>query len=234
MIVWGGGTSSVERKNTGGLYDPALDSWTATSMGTGLPEARRYHTAVWTGREMIVWDGDPLTQSGGLYCACSGSSVNNWYPDADGDGFGSGSTGIPSCVQPPGYVADGNDCDDTSPDTHPGAPEINDGLDNQCPGDPAYGLVDEISGECGFHDAVDRDHYSWPAQAGAESYQVVRSTDARFAADCFVTTTTDAFWVDLDPVSEGTCHHYLVRALSPHTGSLGMDSAGTERTLHCP
>src|SRR5438876_3819498 len=32
------------------------DSWTATST-TGAPAARAFHTAVWTGSEMIVWGG---------------------------------------------------------------------------------------------------------------------------------------------------------------------------------
>ena len=32
------------------------DTWTATST-TNAPEARYYHTAVWTGSEMIVWGG---------------------------------------------------------------------------------------------------------------------------------------------------------------------------------
>ncbi len=32
------------------------DTWTATST-TGVPEAREFHTAVWTGSEIIVWGG---------------------------------------------------------------------------------------------------------------------------------------------------------------------------------
>ena len=58
MIVWGGnpspgGTLSL---NTGGKYDPATDSWTATST-TNAPSGRSGHTAVWTGSEMIIWGG---------------------------------------------------------------------------------------------------------------------------------------------------------------------------------
>jgi hypothetical protein len=42
--------------NTGGRYNPSIDSWTATST-TNTPAGRYWHTAVWTGSEMIVWGG---------------------------------------------------------------------------------------------------------------------------------------------------------------------------------
>ena len=59
MIVWGGRTrnfSDFFSLDTGGQYNPSTDSWTATSMAN-TPSARNYHTAVWTGSEMIVWGG---------------------------------------------------------------------------------------------------------------------------------------------------------------------------------
>jgi N-acetylneuraminic acid mutarotase len=57
MIVWGGyGCDGNCVSNTGGRYNPSTDSWTATST-TNAPEGRIYHTAVWTGSEMIVWGG---------------------------------------------------------------------------------------------------------------------------------------------------------------------------------
>ena len=60
MIVWGGyGCDGNCVSNTGGRYNPSTDSWTATST-TNAPEGAIYHTAVWTGTEMIVW--------GGFYC----------------------------------------------------------------------------------------------------------------------------------------------------------------------
>jgi len=58
MIVWG----SESFANTGALYDPALDSWSPTSTGAGVPTGRGRHSAVWTGSEMIVWGG--LTAGG--------------------------------------------------------------------------------------------------------------------------------------------------------------------------
>ena len=56
MIVWGGATSVFSYFNTGGRYNPATDSWTATN-NTDAPTARAYHTAAWSGTEMIVWGG---------------------------------------------------------------------------------------------------------------------------------------------------------------------------------
>lgn len=57
MIVWGGYYDShFTFQNSGGRYKPSTDSWAATST-TAAPAARAYHTAVWTGAEMIVWGG---------------------------------------------------------------------------------------------------------------------------------------------------------------------------------
>ena len=39
----------------GGKGGPAHDTWRTTS--TGVPSARRWHTVVWSGSEMIVWGG---------------------------------------------------------------------------------------------------------------------------------------------------------------------------------
>src|SRR5262249_57182157 len=80
MIIWGG------VGDTGGRYNPATDSWTATST-TNDPSARYLHTAVWTGSEMIVWggsDGSGLTNTGGRYCAQAGAPTPTPTPTATG------------------------------------------------------------------------------------------------------------------------------------------------------
>jgi hypothetical protein len=54
MVVWGGyGGADL---NSGGRYDPATDTWKATTT-VNAPEARELHTAVWTGSAMLVWGG---------------------------------------------------------------------------------------------------------------------------------------------------------------------------------
>ena len=39
-----------------------------------------------------------------------------WYEDADGDGYGSASTGVDACDAPAGHVSNGQDCDDSNSD----------------------------------------------------------------------------------------------------------------------
>ena len=71
MIVWGGTNASQgPNLDTGGRYDPATDTWHATSTVLA-PAARVLHSAVWSGSRMIIWgggdsSGTPLA-SGGLY-----------------------------------------------------------------------------------------------------------------------------------------------------------------------
>ena len=60
-------------------------------------------------------------------------SPNTWYRDADGDGFGSATETISSCMAPEGYVEDRSDCEDMISNVYPGAIEIcNDGRPNDC------------------------------------------------------------------------------------------------------
>jgi N-acetylneuraminic acid mutarotase len=82
MIVWGGygdpdgnGPMPPAFLNTGGIYDPETDTWTALNT-TGAPSPRKLHAAVWAGEigptpRMVVWGGYgggtdyPIT--GGMY-----------------------------------------------------------------------------------------------------------------------------------------------------------------------
>lgn len=81
MIVWGGSSydGTAHYWNTGGRYNPIADSWSATTV-TNAPVGREYHTAVWTGSEMVIWGGsyaDPLPHglnTGGRY----NPTVNSW------------------------------------------------------------------------------------------------------------------------------------------------------------
>jgi N-acetylneuraminic acid mutarotase len=89
MIVWGGLPASGADTNTGGRYAPATDTWTATPVTGSTPEARDFHTAVWTGTEMIVWGGALNTveiSTGGRYNPASltwtATSIGSNVPSA--------------------------------------------------------------------------------------------------------------------------------------------------------
>ncbi|MBU0690473.1 putative metal-binding motif-containing protein [bacterium] len=76
-----------------------------------------------------------------------------WYRDLDEDGYGDPSSPLISCVQPDGYVDNPGDCDDTESLAYTGAPEVCDGVDNDC-----NSLVDDNPVDCTVYYAdIDED-----------------------------------------------------------------------------
>ncbi len=63
-----------------------------------------------------------------------GPETFTWYRDADGDGHGIPASRTQTCdgTAPAGYAASFDDCDDAHASVYPGAPEICDGLANDC------------------------------------------------------------------------------------------------------
>jgi hypothetical protein len=61
----------------------------------------------------------------------------SYHLDEDGDGYGGGE-GVVACEQPSGWVVQGGDCHDDDPTAYPGseAPELPDGVDQDCDGNP--------------------------------------------------------------------------------------------------
>ena len=89
------------------------------------------------------------TQPSGYVLANGDCNDNNpaivapviYYTDADQDGFGDDATATPFCQAPVNMIAIGGDCDDTDNAVYPGAPEVCDGLDNNCNGQFDEGLT---------------------------------------------------------------------------------------------
>ncbi|MCZ7677597.1 MAG: MopE-related protein [Sandaracinaceae bacterium] len=76
---------------------------------------------------------------------CDGSTdegvTTTYYLDADGDGRGNPSIGMPACARPSGYVESAGDCDDTCSACWTGASESCDGRDNDCDGSTDEGVT---------------------------------------------------------------------------------------------
>jgi len=57
---------------------------------------------------------------------------DQFYRDADGDGYGNADDSTTACTAPTGYVSDNTDCNDDSAAANPGAEEVCDSIDNDC------------------------------------------------------------------------------------------------------
>jgi len=225
MIVWGGitGFSYGVVQDTGGRYDPASDTWSATATA-GAPAGRYVHSAVLAGALMLTWGGSILpggwsTDDGGEYCICAAAT---YHQDADGDGRGDPNVSVQACSPPAGFVADGSDCDDTDAAVW-GTPS------------EAQDLV-----------WLDGDTVSWtpPVEPGGAVvvYDLLRSeaaADFGAGAACAESDLPSTNAVDPTTPGSGAAFFYLVRAesrcLVGGQGPLGWASDGTPRTGRlCP
>jgi hypothetical protein len=124
------------------------------------------------------------------------------------------------------------DCSPSDPNTYPRAPEINDGLDNQCPGDEGSGMQDEIATL-----DVQVSALTWTPQPFATNYRVAMLTGIRYgSATCTGTlSTSDPFWQGSGGSNPplGRTTYFIVHAQAPHAGSWGRASSGVERTGLC-
>jgi hypothetical protein len=58
MVVWAGEQPGFNYNNTGGIYDPASDTWLGPTTTTSAPSARAFCASVWTGTRMLIWGGE--------------------------------------------------------------------------------------------------------------------------------------------------------------------------------
>ncbi len=116
-------------------------------------------------RDPHTWPGAPEVCDG-VDNDCDGTvdeevvDLPRWFFDADADGFGDATRSFAACVMPPNWVADPDDCDDTDPSRHPGAPETDcaDPVDYNCDGQAGTGDFDgdgePACAECDDEDAA--------------------------------------------------------------------------------
>jgi hypothetical protein len=61
-----------------------------------------------------------------------GQDLPTWYLDADQDGYGDDDSASQACTAPDGWIAQGEDCDDSDAAVNPGAEELCNGIDDDC------------------------------------------------------------------------------------------------------
>jgi hypothetical protein len=219
MLVWGDYTGpDPDLITAGGSYTPDTsvdhdgDGYTVCA-----GDCNDDNVAVHPGAQELCDDIDNI---------CSG--IIDLGCDDDDDGYCDAAMVVVGA--PVVCPAGGGDCNDHNIDTWPGAMEVNDGEDNQCPGEPGFGVVDELPGPSDMSAAG---VLFWPAQSGATLYEYVRSATPDFSDDCIIGTTAATSWMDPESPPAGVKFHYLCRAALPHPGTWGLDSQGIERTVPC-
>jgi hypothetical protein len=84
-------------------------------------------------KDGVLWPND---------CDDSNSNIGeaqNWYLDEDGDGYGTEDSVVLSCSQPESGVGLYGDCDDSDPDSSPGAEEVwYNNIDENCDGNSDF------------------------------------------------------------------------------------------------
>ena len=133
-VTWGevpGATGyKVYRSATGSVADGLL---LGTSQSGAFDDVRAAGRTVWYFVVASNACGDgPCSGIDGGFVQCG--ELPTWYRDSDGDGYGDPGTTTQAAQQPPGFVANDDDCDDGCATCHPGAQEVCDGRDNDCDG----------------------------------------------------------------------------------------------------
>lgn len=193
-------------------------------------------------------DADPAVRPGAIEL-CNGIDDNcaagpddgltfvSYYTDNDGDGFGAGAAQS-ACAPVPGKVTNSSDCNDLNPSVKPGAPELCNGVDDNCVGGPDDGLTfatyyPDVDGD-GFGNAaapgqasclpiagkvtnrLDCDDTRFAAKPGAP--EVCNGLDDNCVAGADEGLTFVNYYPDLDHDGYGSEAAQLTSACSPPVG----------------
>lgn len=163
-----GNTATVFATNLNDLwkYNPNNNQWTwmsgsnsgnqygiygtkGTANPNNIPGARRYGVS-WSDNSGNLW----LFGGGGFPASGAAGDLNDlwkftlstpvqtvYYFDTDSDGYGHPLLSILAYNPPPGYVNNNSDCNDFNPNAYPGAPEIQNSIDDNCDGQVDEGLI---------------------------------------------------------------------------------------------
>ena len=160
-----GGTEvcdGADNNCTGGVDEGIGVSWYADLDGDGFGDLGTTQTACFVPTGYVSNSADcddgAVTISPLAYEICDGLDnnciggidegaldANDWYLDADGDGFGAIGTPVSACSQPAGTADNDNDCNDdaaTGASINPNATELCNSTDDDCDGNVDDGAVD--------------------------------------------------------------------------------------------
>jgi len=182
--------------------------------------------------EPLAWQGAPEQCGDGVDNNCDGLTdaedvdaigVGLWVPDGDGDSFGDDSAEPIASCEPvsDAVLGDATDCDDTNSAVNSAAPEVCDGVDNDCNGlvdsDDPGALVDELTGW--FPDG-DADGYG---DAAAEPLLACDMPEGYVldATDC------DDTLVDVSPEGVEECGDGLDNDCDPDTTDICRSAGGS-------
>ena len=151
--------------------------------------------------------------------------TSTWFKDGDGDGYGDPAGELATCSQPPGFVADGTDCDDADPATNPGAAEVcSDGADNNCNGDA---LECALTGELGLGSAQG----IWSGQAGGDQAGFALAGAGDVDGDGLADLLVGAPYADVDSNSDAGVAYLVAGAGALTTSSLSAATAAWQGTV---
>jgi len=75
------------------------------------------------------------------------AAPGSFYADFDGDGFGNAGNSVVACQAPASFIGDSSDCDDLDASSYPAAPELCDGVDNNCDSAVDEGVTSTFYGD---------------------------------------------------------------------------------------
>lgn len=116
-----------------------------------------------------------------------------FYPDLDEDGFGDSSAGQQACVAPPGYLDNGEDCNDQDRDINPLGTETCNLLDDDCDED-----IDEGFTQTTFYTDLDGDGFGVTTQPISACQQPANASTQ--SGDC------DDRYPEVNPTAAEACN----------------------------
>jgi formylglycine-generating enzyme required for sulfatase activity len=145
MYLWPTAAMSMWNDDWGSSHRSSLIEWSTDCNNDGVVDygqilkgalADENANGIPDGCECLVdTDGDGVNDcDDGCPLNPGRAAPINFYADMDSDGFGAGSP-VPLCDAIAGFVTNNTDCNDFNPNINPGAPEVCNGIDDDCNGD---------------------------------------------------------------------------------------------------